>query len=753
MIVAKIGRLACAAVVMLTVAGTAGAENTGRISIIPQPSKVVEKEGSFFITKSMQVYSDKAFADAASIFAEQARLPVSTDRRAKARASILFVEAKSGEVADSAGYKLVVTPQLVIVYARSMSGALYGASSLMQLSLTQREMQSIPCVEISDQPRFGYRGMHLDVSRNFFPVSFVKRFIDLMALYKMNYFHWHLTDGPGWRLEIKKYPELTSKAAWRTHATWKEWWASSRRYSEEGKPNAYGGYYTQDDARSIVAYAAKRGITVIPEIEMPGHSEEVLAAYPQLSCTGKPYESSEFCLGNDSTYIFLQNVLAEVMSIFPSKYIHIGGDEANKEHWKKCPKCQQRIKDEQLKDEFELQSYLIRRMEKFLNEHGRKLLGWDEILEGGLAPAATVMSWRGEQGGIDAANMGHDVIMTPGGYCYFDSYQADPSTQPLAIGGFLPIKKVYSYEPIPAQIDSAKVKHVLGAQANLWTEYIPTTEHLEYMAFPRMLALSEVVWSQKSNRNWENFMNRLQNHYLLLQRMNVSYCRPSYKLDIIPQFDYNAKKVAVTIKGEQLNPTIYYTTDGTIPTTASNLYKGVFEVVGSAKICAAIFEDGKMVSKEDVLEVDFHKGIGKAVIYNKPYSANKYPAQKEQTLINGYRGSLTYGDGQWQGFEGGDMDVTIDMGEMTDINSVAASFMQQTGPGVYMPDSVVVSISNDGVNFKNVKVILNDVPTSLAELTFKTFRAEQLAEKARYVRVFAKNGKHAFLFADEVVIY
>ena len=752
MIMAKSGRL-MAAMLMLTVAGGANAQISGRVNIIPKPALVVEKGGTLRLSSNVLVYSDKSFTDAASLFANQANLSVSTDKKGKAKAQVLFIEATAREIADSAGYKLVVTPQLAVVYARTKVGALYGASTLTQLSLTQKDMSAIPCVEITDHPRFGYRGMHFDVSRHFFPVSFIKRFIDLMALYKMNTFHWHLTDGAGWRLEIKKYPELTSKAAWRPLGAWTKWWPSKRRYSEEGNANAYGGYYTQNDAREVVAYAAKRGITVIPEIEMPGHSEEVLATYPNLSCTGKPYESSEFCIGNDSTFTFLQDVLTEVMAIFPSKYIHVGGDEANKEHWKKCPKCQNRIKDNGLKDELELQSYLIRRMETFLKSKGRRLLGWDEILEGGLAPEATVMSWRGEQGGIDAANMGHDVIMTPGGYCYFDSYQADPATQPLAIGGFLPIKKVYAYEPIPSMIDSAKAKHVLGAQACLWTEYIPTTEHLEHMAFPRMLALSEVVWTQRANRSWDDFKQRLQAHYLLLQRLNVSYCRPSYKLDIVPKFDYEAKKVSVTLVSEQLNPTIYYTTDGSLPTTASNLYKGTFELSGSAKICAAIIENGEMVAKPDMLEVDFHKAIGRPVVYNSPYSANKYPAQKEATLVNGYRGSLSYGDGQWQGFEGGDMDVTIDLGNATELNHLGASFMQQIGPGVYMPDSVVVSLSDDGKNFREVKTVLNDISATETSLTFKTFQVDLKGETARYVRVFAKNGKRGFLFADEVVIY
>jgi hexosaminidase len=731
---------------------SAFAQNSERIAIIPQPSQVMEQEGVFRITGNTKLMSDPAYTEVASLFAEQTGLTNVSNVGKDSGQHIVFLAVGREIVPDSSGYKLEITSEKVTLYARTKTGALHGMNSLLQLILLQPERGIIPCTEITDHPRFGYRGVHLDVSRHFFSVNYIKRFLDLMALYKMNNFHWHLTDGPGWRLEIKKYPELTSRAAWRTHNNWKEWWESPRMYSVEGNPNAYGGYYTQEEAKGIVVYAAQRGITVIPEIEMPGHSEEVLAAYPHLSCSGKPYKNGEFCLGNDSTYTFLEDVLSEVMEIFPSKYIHIGGDEAGKSSWKQCPKCQQRIKAENLKDENELQSYAVRRMEKFLASHGRKLLGWDEILEGGLAPEATVMSWRGEQGGIIAAEMGHDVVMTPGGYCYFDNYQADPSTQPPAIGGYLTVEKVYSYEPVPAQLDPAKAKHILGAQTNIWTEYIPTTEHLEYMAFPRLLALSEVTWSEKDNRDWASFKKRLQSHYLLMQRLNVNYCRPSYQLEIKSKFDYEAKKVNVSFKSEQFNPLIYYTLDGSEPTTKSNLYKGNFDVTGSAKICAAIFENEVMKGKPVKLDVDYHKAIGKTVIYNQPYSKS-YPAQKEATLVNGNRGSLTYGDGQWQGFESGDMDVTIDLGTIEVLKSLSVSFMQQTGPGVFMPDFVEVSLSENGKDFRKVKTVQNDVPVSQSELTFKDFKFDLSANKGRYIRIYAKNGKGGFLFADEVIVY
>ncbi|MDR3716861.1 MAG: beta-N-acetylhexosaminidase [Puia sp.] len=453
---------------------------SGDGSLIPAPVSLTAEPGVFQISRSTKVYSSAAFRPLALQFLHMSGLADGGAGKI-AKGSVLPATGiwfiKSGEPipGDTEGYRLHIRADRIEIRSASLSGARYGMESLWQLMLLHPGAP-LSCADILDRPRFHYRGLMLDVSRNFYPVSFVKELLDLMALYKMNTLHWHLTDGPGWRLEIKKYPLLTRYTAWRTHGAWKDWWNNGRRYREQGDPMAYGGYYTQDQAKEVVAYAAARGITVIPEIEMPGHSDEVTAAYPSLSCSGRPYTNSELCLGNDSTFTFLEDVLGEVMQLFPSTYIHVGGDEAGTESWKHCSKCQERIRREGLRNETELQSYGIRRIEKFLNAHGRKLLGWDEILEGGLAPAATVMSWRGESGGVKAARMDHDVVMTPGSYCYFDHYQADPSTQPEAIGGYLPLKTVYSYEPVPAELETSKQQHILGAQANLWTEYIPTTD-------------------------------------------------------------------------------------------------------------------------------------------------------------------------------------------------------------------------------------------------------------------------------------
>ena len=369
--------------------------------------------------------------------------------------------------------------------------------------------KSIPYCEIYDYPRFPYRGVHFDVSRHFRSVDFLKKQIDAMAMYKMNRMHIHLTDAAGWRLQIDAYPRLASFAAWRPQHQWKDWWAGNRHYAEEGDPGAYGGYYTKDDMRKLIQYAHNHHIEVIPEIELPGHSEEVLAAYPELSCTGKPYTQGEFCVGNEETFTFLETVLDEVIDLFPSEYIHIGGDEANKEHWKKCPKCQARMAEEGLQSVDELQSYMIKRIARYVESKGRKVIGWDEILDGGLAEGAAVMSWRGTEGGIKAMEMGHDVIMTPGRYCYLDHAQDAPFKEPESIGGYLPLDSVYVYEPIEPSMPQDKVGYLKGVQANLWTEYVVTDEHAEYMYWPRTIAIAETGWSQPEKKDLADFRRRV----------------------------------------------------------------------------------------------------------------------------------------------------------------------------------------------------------------------------------------------------
>ena len=404
-------------------------------------------------------------------------------------------------------YILKVTHKGVTIKASGDAGVFYAQQTLRQMT-GNGEFKEIQCCEIKDYPRFPYRGLHVDVSRHFRSVDFLKKQIDAMAAFKMNRMHIHLTDAAGWRMQIDAYPRLTEFAAWRPQATWKEWWAGARQYCLEGSAEAHGGYYTKDQMRELVEYAKARHVEIIPEIEMPSHSEEVLAAYPELGCSGEAYKDSEFCVGNEESFKFLETVLEEVMEVFPSEYIHIGGDEAGKQHWKTCPKCQQRMKEEGMESVDELQSYMIQRIEKFVLSKGRRIIGWDEILDGGLAPDATVMSWRGTEGGIKAMSMGHDVIMTPGRYCYLDHTQDAPFREPESIGGYLPLDTVYVYEPIEASMPADKIHHLKGVQANLWSEYVVTDEHAEYMYWPRAFALAETAWSQPEDKDIDNFRRR-----------------------------------------------------------------------------------------------------------------------------------------------------------------------------------------------------------------------------------------------------
>jgi len=503
------------------------------------------------------------------------------------------------------GYKLKVNSGNISIVSGDDAGLFYGVQTLMQLlpdSLLSSKMKEveIPGWIVNDSPRFHYRGMHLDVGRHFFPVKFIKQYLDMMAMYKFNTFHWHLTEDQGWRIEIKKYPKLTEIGAYRDSTLVGKY--SDKPHKWDGK--RYGGYYTQEQIRDIVQYAADRHITIIPEIEMPGHSLAALAAYPELACTPGPFRPAtlwgvfpDIYCPKEETFKFLEDVLTEVMELFPGKYIHIGGDEAPKVRWKESNLCKKIIKEQGLKNEEELQSYFVERIEKFLNAHGRKLIGWDEILEGGLSPDATVMSWRGTEGGIAAAEQRHEAIMTPGSHCYFDHYQADPQFQPLAIGGFTTLKKVYSYEPVPAELTPAEAKHILGAQGNVWTEYIPDGKKVEYMALPRMAALAEVDWTGAENKDWHDFQRRINNHFKRYESLGYNYCKGSYKVDIITVPGTDANTVKVTLESEIYKPEIRYTLNGDIPGTSSPVYKKPFTAKKGDVIKAAVFVNGKLMEK------------------------------------------------------------------------------------------------------------------------------------------------------------
>ena len=747
------------------------------VHIIPQPLSLVMNEGSFVIDNTTAVKfpkNDKETVKVVHFFTEYVKRVTGfelTGSKTKGK-KISFSIEKINEI-GSEGYLISVNPNEITVKANTSKGLFYGVQSLLQTLpfVRTNDLVQIPSMEIKDYPRFQWRGLMLDVSRHFFAPELVKEFIDLLAAYKMNVFHWHLVDGAGWRLEIKKYPKLTQQAAWRVDDWGKSWNWAEVEFNADRNKSTYGGYYTQEQAKEIVAYAKARNITVVPEIEMPGHSEAAMAAYPELSCnpknhfgqTGNFFASkveSNYCAGNEQAFAFLEDVLTEVLAIFPSKYIHVGGDEVDKKSWKNCVKCQGRMKTEQLKDEKELQSYFIRRMEKFLVSKNRKMIGWDEILEGGLAPEATVMSWQGEAGGIEAAKMGHDVIMTPGSPCYFDHYQGDPETEPLAIGGFNTLKKVYKYEPIPAELNAEQAKRVLGSQANLWTEYIPTVEQAEYMILPRMPALAEVLWSSKEQRNWENFNQRLQPHLEGFEQKGLHYSKGNYKVDIKPIVANNILSIA--LETENTDGIIYYTIDGSLPSIGSIKYEKPFQVTASMTIKAVMTLNNKVMNtKPEEQSFTFNKATGKTVKYDA-INSRYYPANGANTLTDGFRGTKDIGK-QWHAFNGNDMVATIDLGTAVSVGSVTLGCIQNWGQWVFFPQWVKFEVSVDGLNFKELKTVTNTIPVDARATQLKDFTANFAEQKVKVVRVTAKTigqcpqghpgeKQAAWLFVDEIMV-
>jgi hexosaminidase len=741
-------------VLMLVVVAASPVAGYGQGMVIPQPVERIDKQGVFLPGEKTTFYINIGGQGYDNLKQQLELLPFqlkpSSSRQANQVA--LLIDKKLGRALGEEGYNLEVTKSGVVVKAPSQKGLFYGVQTLRQLAVEAKSSAvAIPATSITDYPRFSYRGMHLDVSRHFYSVDFIKKQLDVMAFYKFNKFHWHLTDGAGWRLEIKAYPELTKKAAWRNGKTWKEWWTTGRTYSEEGADGAYGGYYTRDEVRDIVKYAAERNITVIPEIEMPGHSEEVLAVFPNLSCTGDPHSVGEFCVGNEEVFTFLETVLKEVMDLFPSEFIHVGGDEANKEHWKKCAKCQKRIKDNNLKDEDELQSYMIRRIEQFLSSNGRRLVGWDEILEGGLAKGATVMSWRGEQGGIDAARMGHDVIMTPGEFCYFDQYQDNPMKQPEAIGGYLTIDKVYSYDPVPKELTAKEAQHILGPQANVWTEYMSTPQHTQRMIFPRLLALSEVAWTPVENKDWTVFKTKLDTHFDWLKNNGVEVSPLSSEIISTREVDLVSKTVKMTLFNDVDKSKIYYTTNGLEPNLTSSEYVEPISIGRSTVVTARVYKNDAPYGDVQQFVVDIHKALGKPITVTGINSG--YPAAGQVSLVDGKVGTLAYKDQIWQGYTQ-PMTAVIDMESVQPISYVKARFMQLVGPWIWLPSKVVVSVSDDGVTYNKLGEYTHDIPADTDKLLFHTLGFEGRAS-GRYIKFEAfPYGKYgAVMFTDEIVVY
>jgi hexosaminidase len=732
--------------------------------IIPEPVKMEVSKGYFEFNEStvISVNGKEAFADA-EIFNEYLKnlygfeLKIESDYKTKN--NVIRLDKIIRADIPEKSYQISMNPNEINI---SGDGIHYGLQTLKQLLFNIKDNSfKIPCTQILDYPRYYYRGMHLDVARHFFPKEFIKKYIDYIAMYKMNYFHWHLTDDQGWRIEIKKYPKLTEIGAWRKGVL-------TGRYRDKSRASdtaIYGGYYTQEDIKEIVEYAKQRHVTIIPEIEMPGHSLAALSSYPEFSCTGGPFEVAGewgvfediFC-PKEETFTFLQNILSEVAELFPSYYIHIGGDEAPKDSWKSCKHCQDLMKKEGLKDENELQSYFIRRIEKFLNSKNKSIIGWDEILEGGLAPNATVMSWRGTEGGIEAAKQNHNVIMTPGEYCYFDHYQGDPRNEPVAIGGYTTIEKVYSFEPTPMELTAEQKYKIFGAQGNVWTEYIITSDKVEYMIFPRICALAEVLWTPPEKKDYNNFKNRLKYHFGLFEKLKINYSKAIYDISAKYLQTDTKEGIAIELSAPFSNSEIHYTTNGVEPDINSEKYSAPVILKKSSTLKVSYFENSVKQGNTFVQEFHINKATGKdIVLLTEP--RKRYSVGGAFSLIDGVTGRLPWSGRDWLGFLGDDLNATVDLGKMQCISEVIIDVLDAELSWIYLPKEIEILISSDGVNYKPVK----KVNLEYIDKFERNVKIDFKKVDTRFVRVIAKNfgkipsgnpgeGTDAWLFVDEISI-
>lgn len=773
-----------------------------QINIIPKPQSVKQPKiaGSFSITPSTLIISEGSNLDNAANFLNDYLLknyalelkivPNSTGK------NVIRLNFERMDHTIAGAYKMNIDKNGIYIAGDNEAGVFYGIQTLIQLlpiphpntEVTGSRIRSfqIPQLTITDYPRFPYRGMHLDCGRHFWSVDFIKNYIDYLALHKFNTFHWHLTEDQGWRIEIKKYPKLTSVGGWRNGTI-------IGRYPGRGNDGIkYGGYYTREQIKEIVKYAADRYITVVPEIELPGHSSAAIAAYPELSCfpdeptikyfpkqckwngdsSGKQVQQTwgvfddVFCAGQENTFKFLEDVMDEVLELFPSKYIHVGGDECPKNNWKRCTHCQKRIKENNLKDEHELQSYFIQRMEKYLNDKGRTLIGWDEILEGGLAPNAVVMSWRGEKGGIEAAKLKHDVIMTPGNPVYFDHTQSE-NEDSVTIGGYNPVEKVYAYEPVPKELTEEEGKYVLGAQANVWTEYMKNTKKAEYMIFPRMAALSEVVWSKKENREpasagWKDFEKRLMAQFRRYDLWKVNYSKAYFELKaaVAPHPAY--KGVIWKLESKKTSSVIRYNkqldiTDPPNP-PAFNTYSGPVQIVKSGIYSAWSAENGIRADNTITQQFHFNKATGKKITIAVAPSKS-YPGDGPFTLVNGVQNEQGLSKAkQFLGFSGTNCEAVIDLIKPESISRVTIHALRDEGAWIWQPQTLQVFIRDEKGDWQSM-----GLTDDFKGISNGTMTIEFSSVKTQQVKVIITNwgeipagnsgaGSQAWLFVDEIEV-
>lgn len=751
---------------------------TGQISLIPLPKTIITDEGFFEVNAatSVSVENEEQLGIAELFFKEFENTNTWSPQVAlhNKEAAIQFVTDIN---LQEEGYELHITAKGVNITAANGAGFFYALQSFRQLmppsyfesSSSKNLVWQIPAVHITDAPAFKWRGYMLDVSRHFFDKEHIKEVLDFMAQTKLNRFHWHLSDDQGWRLEIKKYPKLTSIGAWRVDYNVSDenisnWWG--RPVQKKGDTATYGGYYTQDDIKEIVAYAKERYIEVIPEIDMPGHSLAALAAYPEISCsensfyvgTGGVNKNNALCPGKEETFKFVEDVLGEVMELFPFEYIHIGGDECNKDSWKTDPDCQLRMKENGLANEKELQSYFIKRVEKIVNTQNKKMIGWDEILQGGLAPNATVMSWRGEKGGIAAAKLGHDVIMTPAKYTYLDLKQGSDDLEPNLGYAYSFLKDTYNFKIVSDSLSPEQGKHIMGLQGNLWTESINDWEKLTYMTFPRLYAVAENGWSGENRKDWNSFTNRLRTQFNRWDRKNIRYARSAFNVNINHKGTKQGS-INITLNTEVDSLDVRYTLDGSTPTLASLRYKDTFVIKATATLKATSFLDGKQIGTISEQYFPIHKGFGAKVKYHAPATSTEQAAQ----LVDLNYATLNRWNPRWQPING-DLEVDLIFDTPTTVEALEMTCLRFTIGGVYLPETIIVFGSVDGEIFEKLGE-LNQQEASYTQgrnkiksrINFDKTTVQILKVKAKRINTIPKGhhqaGKASQIKIDEFIVY
>jgi len=720
------------------------------LPLIPYPKAVEVKSGGFTLSKATKIECNSARLKKYFISSIKEFTGIDIDAKPQNSAvnKIVYIIDSLKNNNGKESYEINILSNVIKVTASTEEGLFLGMQTIFQLIPASSKAQrinntvNIQCCKIIDSPEFTWRGLNLDCARHFMTKDFVKRYIDILAYYKFNILHWHLTDDQGWRIEIKKYPKLTTVGAWR----------------KEADGSNYGGFYTQEDIKEIVAYAQSRYITVVPEIEMPGHCLASLASYPENSCTGGPFEvgniwgviNDVYCAGNDSTFSFLENVLDEVITLFPGKYIHIGGDEVPKTRWKECPKCQARIKAKGLKDENELQSYFVKRISNYIYSKGKNVIGWEEILEGGLAPGAIVQSWKGFQGEIEAAKQGHYTICSPTMNTYLD---ADPENVDLQMA--------YSFIPVSPELSAEEKKFVIGGEANLWSEHAPQ-ELVDQKLFPRILGLAEVFWNNPMNKNYDEFLARVKDSYSDLTARGIQYGPESKAISFTTSYNESNKEFTVNIIPGQKDLTIRYTANGLIPDSGSAVYTEPLKINKTVNLKIATFRGNRIIGKKYDLSFDLHKALNAKITLTNKYS-EQYRAGGPGGLLDGIRATDNCHDGLWQGYDGVDFEGVIDLGGEKEISKVAPRFLLDSNSWIFLPSSVEISLSKDGTNFFDKKIIQNDIPQKNSDILLKDFTADFGNQAVRYIKVKAVSikkcpgwhpgvGQNAWLFIDEIEV-